>query len=60
VASVTSQDGTLRITVRDVKTAKRMLAAGAVGAGLVMNRYEEVRPSLEDVFLSLVGSESIG
>ncbi len=59
VAAVASNNGTLRITVRDVKTAKRMLAAGAVGAGLVMNRYEEVRPSLEDVFLQLVGSESI-
>jgi ABC-2 type transport system ATP-binding protein len=59
VTGVASHNGTLRITVRDVKTAKRMLVAGAVGAGLVINRYEEVRPSLEDVFLRLVGSESI-
>jgi ABC-2 type transport system ATP-binding protein len=59
VAAVTSKNGTLRITVRDVKTAKRLIPAGAVGAGLVMNRFEEIRPSLEDVFLQLVGSESI-
>ncbi|MGA2504683.1 MAG: ABC transporter ATP-binding protein [Anaerolineales bacterium] len=59
VAAVTPQNGSLRITVRDVKTAKRLLLAGAVGAGLVLNRYEEIRPSLEDVFLQLVGSESI-
>jgi hypothetical protein len=27
--------------------------------GLVLNRYEEVRPSLEDVFLQLVGTENV-
>jgi ABC-2 type transport system ATP-binding protein len=59
VTSVTSQNGTLRILVKDVKTAKAALLVGAVGAGLVLNRYEEIRPSLEDVFLQLVGSESI-
>ncbi len=59
VTSVTSQNGTLRILVKDVKTAKAALLVGAVGAGLVLNRYEEIRPSLEDVFLQLVGSESV-
>jgi ABC-2 type transport system ATP-binding protein len=59
VTAVTSQNGTLRILVKDVKIAKAALLVGAVGAGLVLNRYEEIRPSLEDVFLQLVGTESI-
>jgi ABC-type uncharacterized transport system ATPase subunit len=44
---------------RDVKSAKRELLASAVNSGLTLNRYEEVRPSLEDVFLQLVGSENV-
>jgi len=59
VTNVTGQNGTLRIIVKDVQTAKRNLLNQAVGAGLVLNRYEEIRPSLEDVFLQLVGSESV-
>lgn len=59
VTAVTAQNGTLRITVKDVQTAKHDLLTQAVGAGLVLNRYEEIRPSLEDVFLQLVGAESV-
>jgi ABC-2 type transport system ATP-binding protein len=59
VTAVTTQNGKLRITVKDVQTAKRNLLAQAVEVGLVLNRYEEIRPSLEDVFLQLVGSESV-
>jgi ABC-2 type transport system ATP-binding protein len=59
VTAVTAKDGTLRITVKDVQTAKRSLLPQAVQAGLVINHYEEVRPSLEDVFLQLVGTESV-
>jgi len=59
VTAVTPQNGTLRITVKDVQTAKRELLSKAVRAGLVLNRYEEIRPSLEDVFLQLVGTESV-
>jgi ABC-2 type transport system ATP-binding protein len=59
VTAVTAQNGTLRITVKDVQTAKRDLLTQAVSAGLVLNRYEEIRPSLEDVFLQLVGTESV-
>jgi ABC-2 type transport system ATP-binding protein len=58
VSAVTAENGTIRITVKDVQTAKRELLSQAVKAGLVLNRYEEVRPSLEDVFLKLVGTES--
>ena len=59
VAAVAPRNGAFRITVRDVQTAKRALLALAVNSGLSLNRYEEVRPSLEDVFLQLVGVENV-
>jgi ABC-2 type transport system ATP-binding protein len=59
VISVAPRNGAFRITVRDVQAAKRELLASAVHSGLILNRYEEVRPSLEDVFLQLVGTESV-
>jgi ABC-type uncharacterized transport system ATPase subunit len=43
------------VVVSDVATAKRELLAAAVRAGLALTRYEMVRPSLEDIFLRLVG-----
>jgi ABC-type uncharacterized transport system ATPase subunit len=58
VTAVAPRNGAFRITVRDIQTAKRVLLAMAVNSGLSLNRYEEVRPSLEDVFLQLVGSEN--
>ena len=57
VISVVPRNDAFRITVRDVQSAKRTLLAMAVNSGLTLNRYEEVRPSLEDVFLQLVGAE---
>jgi ABC-2 type transport system ATP-binding protein len=59
VISVAPRNGAFRITVRDVQSAKRDLLALAVNSGISLNRYEEVRPSLEDVFLQLVGSEGL-
>jgi ABC-2 type transport system ATP-binding protein len=59
VTAVAPRNGAFRITVRDVQSAKRELLALALNAGLTLNRYEEVRPSLEDVFLQLVGSENV-
>jgi ABC-2 type transport system ATP-binding protein len=59
VSAVTSENGKLRITVRDVQKAKRELLPLALRAKLIPSRYEEVRPSLEDVFLQLVGTESV-
>jgi len=44
-----------RIDVSDVDVAKQRLMALAAEAGLVLTRYELVRPSLEDVFVRLVG-----
>jgi ABC-2 type transport system ATP-binding protein len=59
VTAAAPENGKLRLTVKDVQTAKRELLPLAVKAGLTLNRYEEVRPSLEDVFLQLVGTESV-
>jgi hypothetical protein len=46
--------------VNDVEIARRELLASAVTAGLVLDRYEMVRPSLEDVFLRLVEGGGLG
>ena len=59
VISVVPRNDAFRITVRDVQSAKRTLLGMAVNSGLMLNRYEEVRPSLEDVFLQLVGAEDV-
>jgi len=55
VISVAADGPAARVVVNDVETAKRELLPAAVRAGLVLTRYEMVRPSLEDVFLRLVG-----
>jgi ABC-2 type transport system ATP-binding protein len=44
-----------RILVEDIEAAKHNLLPSAMQAGLVMTRYEMLRPSLEDIFLRLVG-----
>lgn len=49
---------TARILVADVERAKHSLLPSALQAGLLLRRFEELRPSLEDVFLGLVGEES--
>ena len=56
VESVAVRDATARIVVRDVAVAQRELLASAAQSGLALTRYEMVRPSLEDVFLRLVGA----
>jgi ABC-2 type transport system ATP-binding protein len=55
VTSASIEGRRARVVVSDVEMAKRELMASAVGAGLVLTRYEMVRPSLEDVFMKLVG-----
>jgi ABC-2 type transport system ATP-binding protein len=47
------------IVVKDIGVARQALLAGAVQAGLPLRRYEIVTPSLEDIFLKLVGEERI-
>ena len=57
VESIAMEGPVLRIVVRDVDVAKRELLPGALAAGLTLTRYQLVRPSLEDVFLRLVGAD---
>jgi len=59
VSGVTPQNGSIRVIVKDTRAAKQNLLKQAIEAGLILNRFEEVRPSLEDVFLQLVGTESV-
>ncbi len=56
VSSVLVEGVTARVVVSDVDLAKRALIASAAEADLALIRYEMVRPSLEDVFLRLVGA----
>ncbi|MHB8112774.1 MAG: ABC transporter ATP-binding protein [Bellilinea sp.] len=44
----------LTVTVKDLAAAQRELLARAVAVGLVVTHYEQVKPSLEDVFLRIV------
>ena len=60
ITSTTMHGQRTRIVVSDVQTAQRELLSSAVQAGLVIARYEMVRPSLEDVFLRLVRAEHGG
>jgi ABC-2 type transport system ATP-binding protein len=57
VRVVSYEAPTLRVIVNDIETANQELMKSAVQAGIVFNRYEVVRPSLEDVFMQLVGEE---
>jgi len=52
----TAADGDLRIAVSDPATAGQSLLAIVVDAGLRVEAFERVRPTLEDVFLELVGT----
>jgi ABC-2 type transport system ATP-binding protein len=44
-----------RVTVKDVAAARSALLNEAAASGLPLRRYEVVTPSLEDIFLRLVG-----
>jgi len=59
VTAVSVDNVTARVVVKDVGLAKRGLLASAVQADLMLDRYEEIKPSLEDVFLRLVGEEGM-
>ena len=57
VTSVTCDTVVARVVVKDVSVARQALLTGVVQAGLDVQRYEVVTPSLEDIFLRLVGEE---
>ena len=59
VASVSLKRATARVVVNDLEAARRELLASAVKAGLALDRYQIVRPSLEDVFMRLVEGEGL-
>ena len=60
MASVSLDRATARVVVNDVGIARRELLTSALAEGLVLDRYEMVRPSLEDVFLRLVEGGGVG
>lgn len=59
VAAVAVAGATVRVTANDVVLARHELMASAATQELVLRRYEELRPSLEDVFLQLVETEAV-
>jgi ABC-2 type transport system ATP-binding protein len=57
VKSISVDELVARVVVSDVDAAKRELLTSIIQAGLILNRYEMVRPSLEDIFLKLIDQE---
>jgi len=58
VTSINIEGRTARIVVNDIVQARSVLLASALAQNITPRRYEEMRPSLEDVFLQLVETES--
>lgn len=56
VTGVELSHGVLRVGIGDGSSAGRELMAAAVGADATLVRFERQRPTLEDVFLRLVGA----
>jgi ABC-2 type transport system ATP-binding protein len=55
VDGVSGRDGALRVAVRDPTDAGRLILAAVAEAGISLLAFERQRPTLEDVFLRLVG-----
>lgn len=53
VERVMVEEHSVRVVLRDVDTGKRALLPYVVGQGLLLNRYEWVRPTLEEIFLQV-------
>jgi ABC-2 type transport system ATP-binding protein len=51
--SLSTEQNLIRVTVKDLAQAKRALLPLVAGSGLVLNRLEWVRPSLEEIFLKI-------
>jgi ABC-2 type transport system ATP-binding protein len=60
IDGVRSHDGQLVVSVTDERAASAGLLPLVVAAGVRLAVFERVRPSLEDVFLRLVGRETGG
>ena len=59
VKTISRQELVVRVIVNDIESAKIELLKSAAQAGIALNKYEVVTPSLEDVFLQLVGEEAV-
>lgn len=55
--AVNRENSTARLVVNDLESARRELLPALAQSGLNLRRYEVVTPSLEDIFLRLVGEE---
>jgi ABC-2 type transport system ATP-binding protein len=54
----THQDGlTLRVQVNNIDAGKVEVLRSAAESRMILNKYEVVRPSLEDVFMRLIAQE---
>jgi ABC-2 type transport system ATP-binding protein len=58
VTAVEEAHGALRVAVRDGAAAGPALLAAVVSHGVALATFERLRPTLEDVFLQLVGREA--
>ena len=48
-----AEEHSVRVVLRDVDAGKHALLPFVVGQGLLLNRYEWVRPTLEEIFLQV-------
>jgi ABC-2 type transport system ATP-binding protein len=55
VISISRKDNVIRITVDDSDVARSALLPLVIEHGLILDRYEWVRPSLEEIFLTISG-----
>ena len=53
VASLTREESVVRISVTDPMLSKQALWPLVVEHGVLINRYEWMRPSLEEIFLAI-------
>ena len=60
VVDVSAADGFVRVRVSDPEQASHEILALIAATGVVLESFERARPTLEDVFLELVGPPSAG
>lgn len=58
-AEVVWKQPSLRVVARDAAVAGREILAALVAHGVEVQRFERARPTLEDIFLRLVGGDQV-
>jgi ABC-2 type transport system ATP-binding protein len=53
VSGITEEGNTIRITISDITLGKQMLLPFTVEQGVILDKFEWVRPSLEEIFLNI-------